>query len=102
MPTKLIAYNKHNQIIKLSTKEQSVAEWVYNLGQSAGLGTQTLSNSNIAYIPMLGASGKIGVLRVLPNNPSKLLNLGQLHLLEKFCNHIALSLEVEMLQKNIS
>lgn len=101
MPTKLIAYNKHNQIIKLSTKEQSVAEWVYNLGQSAGLGTQTLSNSNIAYIPMLGASGKIGVLRVLPNNPIKLLNPGQLHLLEKFCNHIALSLEVEMLQKNI-
>lgn len=99
IPVKLIAHNKYNQIVALSTKEYSIAAWVYNMGQIAGLGTETLSDSNIIYLPMLGTSGKIGVLRVLPNNPNKLLNPGQLHLLENFCNHIALSLEVEVLQK---
>lgn len=97
---KLVAYTKDYVKIALNTKEQSVAEWVYKLGQIAGLGTQTLPDSDAIYVPLLGSSGSVGVLRVLPKNPNKLLVPGQLHLLENFCSHTAMALEVEMLQKS--
>jgi len=99
---KLIPYvrknHKENTVITLTPKEQSVAEWVYKLGQVAGLGTQTLPENNAVYVPLLGSNGSVGVLRVSPKNPSRLLIPEQLHLLENFCNQTAMALEVEMLQ----
>ena len=94
---KLVPYTRKNSIITLSPKEQSVAEWVYKLGQVAGLGTQTLPDNNAVYVPLLGSNGSVGVLRVLPKNPNRLLIPEQLHLLENFCNQTAMALEVEML-----
>ena len=37
-------------LIILSPKEMSVAQWVYDLGQMAGLGTDTLSFSEALFI----------------------------------------------------
>ncbi|WP_019217008.1 hypothetical protein [Legionella tunisiensis] len=34
---------------KLDTKERSIAEWVYEMGQPAGFGTETLSFSKALY-----------------------------------------------------
>ncbi len=83
----------------ISPKERSVAQWVYDLGQIAGLGTQTLPDSEAIYVPLLGAKGSTGVLRVLPKNPNQFLIPEQLHLLEGFANQIAMSLEVDRLQE---
>ncbi len=82
----------------LSSKDQSVAQWVYELGQIAGLGTETLPENEAIYIPMLGKKGTVGVLRVQPKNSSQLPILEQLHLLEGFANQIAMALEVDRLQ----
>ena len=99
---KLIPYADKNakkpSVITLTPKEQSVAEWVYKLGQVAGLGTQTLPDNNAVYVPLLGSNGSVGVLRVLPRNANRLIIPEQLHLLENFCNQTAMALEVEMLQ----
>lgn len=84
----------------LDDKERSVAQWVCDLGQSAGLGTQTLPVVDALYAPLIGAEGSVGVLRVQPQNRERLLIPDQMLLLESFAHQIALALEVDRLQEN--
>lgn len=83
----------------LGEKEQGVAQWVYDLGQTAGLGTDTLPFSDAIYLPLLASQGTIGVLRVRPLQPQLLFTPEQMHLLEACANQIALALEVDRLQE---
>jgi len=83
---------------KLNEKEQGVAQWVFDLGQMAGLGTDTLSFSDSIYVPLLASQGSIGVLRVKPIQSKHLFTPDQTHLLEACANQIALALEVDRLQ----
>jgi two-component system, OmpR family, sensor histidine kinase KdpD len=89
----------------------SVAQWVYDHAQNAGLGTDTLPGNDAIYLPLKisgrppaeGASKKqvgasapapaLGVLALLPGNPRRVLLPEQLHLLETFAGQIALALE---------
>lgn len=83
----------------LSAKEQGVAQWVYDLGQLAGLGTDTLPFSDSIYVPLMTPQGTIGVLRVRPFQPHHLFTPEQMHLLETCANQIALAIEVDRLQE---
>ncbi len=83
----------------MDAKEQSVAQWVYDLGQMAGLGTQTLPFVDAVYVPLLGSKGPVGALRVRPTDPQLLIIPDQLHLLEAFASQTALALEVDRLQE---
>jgi two-component system sensor histidine kinase KdpD len=87
-----------NQI--LNEKEQGVAQWVYDLGQTAGLGTDSLSFTDALYLPLLGSQGVIGVSRLKPLDDTWLDSPEQLHLLEICVNQIALALEVDRLQES--
>ncbi len=82
----------------LDEKERSVAQWVFDLGQSAGLGTQTLPVVEALYAPLLGGEGPVGALRVQPRVRERLLVPDQMLLLESFAHQIALALEVDRLQ----
>lgn len=83
----------------LSDKELSVAQWVYDLGQIAGLGTDTLPFSDAVYVPLLTSQRPIGVLRLRPLQPDRLLIPEQMHLLEACVTQIALALEVDRLHE---
>lgn len=83
----------------LDEKEQSVAQWVLDLGQIAGLGTDTLPFSDAIYIPLLGSQTTIGVLRVKPIEKQFLFSPEQIHLLEACAHQIALAIEVDRLQE---
>jgi two-component system sensor histidine kinase KdpD len=83
----------------LDDKEMGIAQWVFELGQIAGLGTDSLSFSKALYLPLEGTQGTIGVLRVEPNNPDTLEPPEQRHLLETCAHQIALALEVDRLQE---
>lgn len=91
----LIFQDKENEEDILSAKEQSIAQWVYDLGQSAGLGTNTLSSAEALYLPLVGADGPTGVLRISPLKVNRLLTPEQMHLLEACANQIALAIEVD-------
>ena len=82
---------------ELDEKERSVAQWVFDLGQSAGLGTQTLPVVEALYAPLLGGEGPVGALRVQPRVRERLLVPDQMLLLESFAHQIALALEVDRL-----
>jgi two-component system sensor histidine kinase KdpD len=83
-----------DQISRMITEQElSVAQWVYDHGQEAGLGTQTLPGAQGVYLPLLTPQGKIGVLGVYPSQPSRLPSPEQMHLLETFANQTALAIE---------
>jgi two-component system sensor histidine kinase KdpD len=83
----------------LTSKDQGVARWVYDLGQIAGLGTDTLPFTDSLYIPLQGSQGPIGVLKVRPRHSERLMIPEQLHLVEACGNQIAMTLEVDRLQE---
>lgn len=80
--------------IKLDEKEMGIAQWVYEMGQAAGLGTDTLSFSNALYIPLSASKGCVGVLRIQPKT-EQLLTPEQMGLLELCVHQLALALEVD-------
>jgi two-component system sensor histidine kinase KdpD len=73
--------------------DPSVAQWVYDRGHAAGLGTDTLPGSAGIYLPLMGSSSTLGVLAVLPSRPRRVLLPEQRHLLETFAAQIGLALE---------
>ena len=82
-------------------KDQAVAQWVYDMAQPAGLGTDTLSSSEALYIPLHTSSQPaIGVLKIQPQEKG-LFSPDQLRTLEAFVNQLALALEVDHLQEKL-
>ncbi len=71
----------------------SVAQWVYDHGQEAGQGTDTLAGSEMLYLPLKASSGTVGVLVLLPLNPARIAMPEQQRLLETFVSQIGLALE---------
>ena len=73
--------------------ELSIAQWVYDRGQPAGLGTDTLPAAAAQYLPMKGSAATLGVVAVRPSQRRRLLLPEQRHLLETFAGQIALAVE---------
>jgi two-component system, OmpR family, sensor histidine kinase KdpD len=71
----------------------SVAQWVYDHGKPAGLGTDTLPAAPAQYLPLIGTRRTLGVLAVRPSQRRRLLLPEQRHLLETFAGQIALAIE---------
>ncbi len=81
----------------LDERESSVAQWVFDHSQRAGLGTDTLPGAMGLYLPLLTSSGTVGVLGILPDPASSLLDQEQIHILESFSNQTAMALERALL-----
>jgi len=71
----------------------SIAQWVYDHGQMAGQGTDTLPGGEVIYLPLKASSGMIGVLALLPLNPARIALPEQQRLLDTFTSQISLALE---------
>ena len=77
----------------MTSSELGVAQWVYEHGQIAGLGTATVPGAKALYLPLAASQGTLGVLGLQPAAARALDAPEQLHLLETFANQIALALE---------
>jgi two-component system, OmpR family, sensor histidine kinase KdpD len=78
----------------LENTDLSVAQWVFNHGRPAGLGTDTLPAASAQYLPLTGSTHTtLGVLAVQPSQRRRLLLPEQRHLLETFAGQIALAIE---------
>lgn len=80
---------------KLNAKEYGIAQWVYNMAEPAGFGTDNLSSPAL-YLPLSAKSGTIGVLRIKSCN-HQLFTPEERALLEGCVNQIALAIEVDSL-----
>jgi two-component system sensor histidine kinase KdpD len=77
----------------LRAADLSVAQWVFDHGEPAGMGTETLPGTEAYYLPLPGSEARIGVLAILPANPRRVFVPEQQRLLETFASQIALALE---------
>jgi two-component system, OmpR family, sensor histidine kinase KdpD len=78
---------------KLTEQENGVLRWVYDHGQEAGVGTQTLPGSNGFYLPLQTPQGKIGVVGIYSSSSHQIFSPDQIHLLEIYGNQTALAIE---------
>lgn len=82
----------------LDVKEQSVAQWVYDMRQEAGFGTDTLSFSKALYLPLMSSDEPIGVIRIQPQD-EQLFSPEQMKLLHSCINQMIMAIEVARLQE---
>ena len=79
---------------QLTVNERAIAEWVYEHGQAAGWGTETLADDKILYLPLVASRRTIGVLGMRPRQiSSPLISPEQFHLLETLASQTALAIE---------
>jgi two-component system sensor histidine kinase KdpD len=73
--------------------ERAVATWVFQHGQLAGRGTDTLPGADARYLPLKTAHGVVGVLGVEPAIAGDQLTPEQRRLMETFASQIAVAIE---------
>jgi two-component system, OmpR family, sensor histidine kinase KdpD len=74
-------------------QELSVAQWVYEHRQPAGISTDTLPGARALYLPLVASGGAVGVLGVQPRTEGISFEPEQLHYMETFANHTAIAIE---------
>lgn len=86
-------FSPGSDIIRPSRIDEAIALWVYDRGQPAGLGTDTLAGSNILYLPLTAPMRTRGVLAIETENPRWLRVPEQRRQLDTFASLIAIALE---------
>ena len=74
-------------------QELSVAQWVYEHRQPAGLSTDTLPGAKALYLPLIASGGPVGVIGIEPRTAGDAFEPEQLHYLEAFTNQTAIAIE---------
>ncbi|MBF0628935.1 MAG: two-component system sensor histidine kinase KdpD [Magnetococcales bacterium] len=77
----------------LEFTDGGIAQWSFDHGQNAGLGTDTLPSSHALYVPLKAPSRLCGVLALVPDEPTWELPPGQQQLLDTSATLIAIALE---------
>jgi len=77
----------------LLNADLSIAQWVFDHGVSAGLGTDTLPAAKAQYLPLKGTKDTLAVLAIEPTQRRRLLLPEQRHLAETFAAQIGFALE---------
>ena len=102
MPTVILLPNPDGRLVPLATgvgefvpspHDEAVAEWVFEHGQVAGQGMDTLPGAEGIYLPLPASHRTVGVLGVLPGRDRQGRDPDWLHLLEAFAGLIALAVE---------
>ena len=100
-PTAVVLVDANDQLYvangeqpsELPDVDLSVAHWVYDREQPAGLGTGTLAGTRIHYVPLRAPMRNRGVLALAPRNERLIFVPEQQRLLETFAAQIALAIE---------
>lgn len=80
-------------------REGMVAKWAFKHGHLAGAGTGTLSAVGSIYLPLIASQHVIGVLRLEPLQPGRILEADSLRLLEALGSQVGLAIEHENLSR---
>ncbi|MCC6585952.1 MAG: sensor histidine kinase KdpD [Bryobacterales bacterium] len=79
--------------LPLPAVEEGIAQWVFDHGQKAGKGMDTLPGATALYVPLKGSQSTLGVLAIVPGEAAHLESPDQMHLLEIFASQTALAIE---------
>ncbi|MEW6218882.1 MAG: sensor histidine kinase KdpD [Thermodesulfobacteriota bacterium] len=79
--------------VKLSAKEQAVADWAFRNRQPAGQGTGTLGSADFLYLPLQTAASTLGVLGIRFADAAAFSSQQHRLLLDAFAGQTAMALE---------
>lgn len=80
--------------LPVPTSELGIAQWVFDHGQKAGRGMDTLPGASALYLPLKGPQQVLGVMTLVsPKGEPGIESPEQHHLLEIFASQIALAIE---------
>ncbi|MCC7171026.1 MAG: sensor histidine kinase KdpD [Planctomycetes bacterium] len=82
----------HPHAFELDERDLSVAAWVFDLEQRAGIGSDTLPGARALFLPLLSAARAVGVLALLPAERSRFEDVEAEKLLDAFVHPIATAL----------
>jgi two-component system sensor histidine kinase KdpD len=85
---KLVAL-RHPHAFDLDERDASVAAWVLDLEQRAGIGADTLPGARASFHPLATAGRALGVVALLPADPSRMRDLALEKELDAFIHPIA-------------
>jgi two-component system sensor histidine kinase KdpD len=88
--------------MQLGVEELKAIHWAFDHGESAGRGTDTLPDSKLRAMPLLTSRGTVGVIGVMPPDPTSYLEPEQRRLLESFVSLSALAVERAILAEQAS
>lgn len=88
--------------IKLSEKDQAVAQWSFENKKLAGWSTDTLSQSAALFMPLKGASETVGVFIFQPLRRARKLDLEKESLLFSVVRQLGVSIERHFLTKRLA
>ena len=83
--------------IDIDQREFSVAQWVFDHRQRAGLGTDTLPAAKALHLPLLTSTKTIGTIGIFPSSSAGPLDHDQIHALESFASQSAMALDRALL-----
>jgi mannitol/fructose-specific phosphotransferase system IIA component (Ntr-type) len=98
-PDKLKVSAGDPQAFGYSGNEPQTAQWVYQHGELAGRGSNTLAGSHATYFPLKGRNKTVGVLGIRLREEPGLIEPEQLQLLEKLAVEIGTALESKELSE---
>lgn len=76
----------------LNEDELKVATWVFERGQNAGKGTETLGSAAALYLPLITEQGTQGVLGIYFNERDTQFDAERMHLIEAFSGLAAMAI----------
>ena len=77
----------------ISSKDLGVAQWVFEHGEAAGLGTRTLPAAEALYLPLATAERNLGVVGLRPDDLHRFDDPSQRQLAETLLGQAAVALE---------
>ena len=77
--------------------ELAVAQWTFERGRPAGVGTETLRDARALYLPLESPGGRVGVLAVRPDASRAQASSTEHHMVETLASLVALAIERDRL-----
>lgn len=75
----------------IDAREREVAEWVFEHGECAGFGTETMPSSRILFVPMPVSDRRVGALGILPRTRTPMTQ-DQVRMCEAFAGQIGFAI----------
>ena len=73
--------------------DRGVAEWAFQAWEAGGLGTANFPGAQSVYLPLVGTHGRLGILKVQPDDAARFSEPAVQWLLQTFAAQAALALE---------
>jgi two-component system sensor histidine kinase KdpD len=77
----------------LDEHAQSIAQWSFDLWQTAGVGSANFPDAPMLFLPLVGAGGRLGVLVVRPDDRARFQDAIVRQVLEAFAAQAAIAVE---------